>query len=48
MAPEVIAGTNNLSYKIDCWSLGVLMYYMISRDFPYDLLFIDSDKLPPL
>jgi calcium-dependent protein kinase len=34
VSPEVIA--NNYSEKCDLWSLGVVLYVMITAQFPFD------------
>jgi serine/threonine protein kinase len=36
MAPEHFEYPLDLTNKIDVWSLGVLMYELISKDFPYN------------
>ncbi len=35
MAPEVIKNEKDLS-KSDLWSLGVLIYYIYFREYPYN------------
>jgi serine/threonine protein kinase len=35
MAPEVLKG-ENMNRKSDIWSLGVLIYYMINREYPFN------------
>lgn len=34
MAPEVILG-NNYDFKCDIWSLGIIMFYLISGTIPF-------------
>ena len=37
MAPEVLKGEYNLiSYKSDIWSLGIIIYYMLFKEYPYN------------
>ena len=37
MAPEVLKGQNNLIYsKSDIWSLGIIIYYMLFKEYPYN------------
>ena len=36
MAPEVLQGDNASDPKIDIWSLGILMYAMITGEYPFD------------
>ncbi len=33
MAPEILKG--NYSEKCDIWSCGVIMHYLLFKDFPY-------------
>lgn len=35
MAPEIIRD-KSYSYEVDIWALGVLTYYIIEKDFPFD------------
>ena len=35
MAPEVMKGENYNPYKIDVWSLGVLLYILLQEKYPY-------------
>ena len=35
LAPEIING-NDYTNKVDVWSLGVILYYMIYNKLPYD------------
>ena len=34
-APEILAGLNDYDEMVDMWSLGVTLYYMIFRDYPF-------------
>ena len=36
MAPEILQGNNASDPKIDIWSLGVMMYAMITGKYPFD------------
>jgi serine/threonine protein kinase len=36
MAPEVLQGDNASDPKIDIWSLGVMMYAMITGKYPFE------------
>ena len=37
MAPEVLKRENDLiSYKSDIWSLGIIIYYMLFKEYPYN------------
>ena len=37
MAPEILKGEENLiSYKSDIWSLGIIIYYMLFKEYPYN------------
>jgi len=37
LAPEILKGEDNLiSYKSDIWSLGVIIYYMLFKEYPYN------------
>ena len=37
MAPEVLKGQNNLiCSKSDIWSLGIIIYYMLFKEYPYN------------
>ena len=37
MAPEVLKGENDLiGYKSDIWSLGIIIYYMLFKEYPYN------------
>ena len=36
-APEILKGEENLiSYKSDIWSLGIIIYYMLFKEYPYN------------
>lgn len=35
MAPEVILGVQ-YDYKVDVWSLGVVVYNLITKEFPFN------------
>ena len=35
MAPEILQGNNASDPKIDIWSLGVMMYAMITGEYPF-------------
>ena len=35
MAPEMIAETEEYTYKCDLWSFGVMLYHLITRNFPF-------------
>ena len=34
-APEILAG-NPYNEKVDCWSLGVMIYKMLSGEYPFN------------
>ena len=34
-APEILAGLNDYDEMVDIWSLGVTLYYMIFKDYPF-------------
>ena len=37
MAPEVLKGEKDLiGYKSDIWSLGIIIYYMLFKEYPYN------------
>ena len=37
MAPEILKREENLiSYKSDIWSLGIIIYYMLFKEYPYN------------
>ena len=37
MSPEVLKGENDLiGYKSDIWSLGIIIYYMLFKEYPYN------------
>ncbi len=37
MAPEVLKGENDLiGYKSDIWSLGIIIYYLLFKEYPYN------------
>ncbi len=36
MAPEVLKGEYNIGYKSDIWSLGIIIYYMLFKEYPYN------------
>ena len=37
MAPEILKREENLiSYKCDIWSLGIIIYYMLFKEYPYN------------
>ena len=35
MAPEILEGEEEYDYKCDLWSIGVIIYQMYFKDFPY-------------
>ena len=36
MAPEILHGQNDLICdKSDIWSLGIIIYYMLFKEYPY-------------
>ena len=34
MAPEILKG-ENYSFKSDIWSLGIIIYFMLNKEYPY-------------
>ena len=37
MSPEILNGKENLiSNKSDIWSLGIIIYYMLFKEYPYN------------
>ena len=37
MSPEILKGGENLiSNKSDIWSLGIIIYYMLFKEYPYN------------
>ena len=37
MAPEILKGENDLiSYKSNIWSLGIIICYMLFKEYPYN------------
>ena len=45
MAPEVFI-SDEYTTKADLWSIGVMMYYMYFKDFPYEVK-ANIYNLPP-
>ena len=48
MAPEILKG-ENYSFKSDIWSLGIIIYFMLNKEYPYNgqnelLLFNDINS----
>jgi serine/threonine protein kinase len=37
MAPELVADPERVSEKADVWSLGVVMWEMLTREMPYQV-----------
>ena len=35
MAPEVLEGLNEYNYKCDLWSIGIIIYQMCFKEYPY-------------
>ena len=35
MAPEILKG-ENYSFKSDIWSLGIIIYFMLNKEYPYN------------
>ena len=35
MAPEILNG-ENYSFKSDIWSLGIIIYFMLNKAYPYN------------
>ena len=35
MAPEILNG-DNYSFKSDIWSLGIIIYFMLNKEYPYN------------
>ena len=57
MSPEMILSTNGYSFKSDIWSTGVIIYELITLEYPFkcdnDCFFkmaesILYDEIPPL
>lgn len=38
MAPEASTGEENLDHRVDVYSMGVVMYYLLCNKFPYSLV----------
>ena len=36
MSPELLQGDNASNPKIDIWALGILMYTMVTGEYPFD------------
>ena len=34
-APEILTGEQNITFKSDIWSLGIVIYYMTFKEYPY-------------
>ena len=34
VAPEIFTGTH-YDYKVDCWSLGIILFELLSNDLPF-------------
>ena len=48
MAPEILNG-ENYTLKSDIWSLGIIIYFMLNKEYPYNgktevLLFNDINS----
>ena len=48
MAPEILKG-ENYNFKSDIWSLGIIIYFMLNKEYPYNgknemLLFNDINS----
>ena len=35
MAPEILEGKNNYDYKCDLWSIGIIIYQLFFKDYPF-------------
>ena len=35
MAPEILNG-DNYNFKSDIWSLGIIIYFMLNKEYPYN------------
>ena len=35
MAPEILKGNKNYDYKCDLWSIGIIIYQLFFKDYPY-------------
>ena len=35
MAPEILEGDNNYDYKCDLWSIGIIIYQLYFKEYPY-------------
>ena len=35
MAPEILKG-ENYNFKSDIWSLGIIIYFMLNKEYPYN------------
>ena len=44
-APEMLYGNNEYSYAVDYWSIGIIMYVIISKKFPFNIDMNENDTI---